>query len=66
MWIFIGVVLYFLSVGPAARLLYRSSSSSTSRRVFEALYAPVGWLQPFPIVRFYVYRYLNFCGAIDD
>jgi len=62
----LGVLLYFLSVGPAARLLYSSKTSPASARTFEIIYAPVIWLQGHSVWGgFLIYRYVDAWGGID-
>lgn len=58
-------VFYLLSVGPAARLMYRSTASDASARTFEVIYAPVIWMQGHTFLGRVIYRYVDLWGVID-
>jgi hypothetical protein len=61
----IGLTFYFLSVGPASRLMYRRDASRWAARTFEIVYAPVIWLQGHTPLNSLIYRYVSWWGGID-
>jgi len=62
----VALIIYLLSFGPAARMMYRRSASEVAARSFEVLYAPVLWLQRMPVIGGCIYLYADLWGAIDD